>query len=110
MTPLPLASEIALAGLVVVAAVYDIRLRRIPNWLAAAGFCLGFILNTPILRLDGLALAGLGAMLALAIYLPLFTLRAMAGGDVTLMGAICALTGPRHVIFLLLLTPILLGL
>src|SRR5260370_1495562 len=107
MTPLPLASEIALAGLVVVAAVYDIRLRRIPNWLAAAGFCLGFILKTAILRLDGLALAGLGAMLALALYLPLFALRALGGGDVKLMCAIAALTVPRNLIILLLLPSIL---
>src|SRR5260370_9434240 len=109
MTPLPLASEIALAGLVVVAAVYDIRVRRIPNGLGAGGFCRGFILNTAILRLDGLALAGLGAMLALAIYLPLFALRAMGGGDVKLMVAIGALTGPRNWIILFLLTAILGG-
>lgn len=38
------------------------------------------------------ALAGTGA--ALAIYLPLYLLRAVGGGDVKLMAAVGAITGP----------------
>jgi len=106
ITPLPLACEVSLAALVVVAAVYDIRFRRIPNWLALAGFSIALILNTAILHLAGLERAALGAGLALALYLPLFALRAMGGGDVKLMVAIGAFTGPGNWIVLFLITAI----
>ena len=109
MTPLPLASEIALAILVLAAAIYDIRFRRIPNWLVLSGFCLALVLNVALLRLDGLTLAGLGAVLAFAVYLPLFALRAMGAGDVKLMIAVGAFTGPRNWLILFLLTAILGG-
>jgi len=109
MTPLPPLSEIALAALVIVAAVYDIRFRRIPNWLVLAGFCLGLALNVFFLRLDGLILALLGAALAFAVYLPFFALRAMGAGDVKLMIAIGAFVGARNWLILFLITAILGG-
>ncbi len=109
MTPLPLVSEIALAALVIVAAVYDIRFRRIPNWLVVTGFGLGLALNIFFFRVDGLILALLGATLAFAIYLPFFALRAMGAGDVKLMIAIGAFVGARNWLILFLITAILGG-
>jgi len=109
MTPLPLLSEIALAALVVVAAVYDIRFRRIPNWLVVAGFCLGLTFNVFFHRVDGLILALLGAVLALIVYLPFFALRAMGAGDVKLMIAIGAFVGAKNWLILFLITAILGG-
>ena len=96
MTPLPPLSEIALAALVIVAAVYDIRFRRIPNWLVITGFGLGLALNVFSVRLEGLTLTLLGAGLAFAIYLPFFALHAMGAGDVKLMIAIGAFVGARN--------------
>ena len=109
MTPLPPLSEIALAALVIVAAVYDIRFRRIPNWLVITGFCLGLALNVFPVRLEGLTLTLLGAGLAFAIYLPFFALRAMGAGDVKLMIAIGAFVGARNWLILFLITAILGG-
>jgi prepilin peptidase CpaA len=109
MTPLPLPSEIALAALVIVAAVYDIRFRRIPNWLVVSGFCLGLALNVYFHRADGLILTLLGAVLALAVYLPFFALRAMGAGDVKLMIAIGAFVGAKNWLILFLITAILGG-
>jgi prepilin peptidase CpaA len=109
MTPLPLVSEIALAALVIVAAVYDIRFRRIPNWLVVTGFCLGFALNVFFLRVDGFILAILGAVLAFAVYLPFFALRAMGAGDVKLMIAIGTFVGAKNWLILFLITAILGG-
>src|SRR5260370_7182149 len=109
MTPLPPLSEIALAALVIVAAVFDIRFRRIPNWLVVAGFCSGLALNVFFFRVDGLILALLGAALAFAVYLPFFALRAMGAGDVKLMIAIGAFMGARNSLILFLITSILLG-
>ena len=85
-----------LAALVLVAAVFDVRLKRIPNWLCATGLVLGLVLNFRFMQFAGLRQAGLGAALALAVYFPLFALRAMGGGDVKLMAAIGALAGPSN--------------
>jgi prepilin peptidase CpaA len=93
---------IALALLVIAAAVFDLRTRRIPNWLCLAGFLCGLILNTRE--------AILGAGLALLIYVPLFALRAMGGGDVKLMAAVGSLAGPRGWIAIFLVTAIAGGL
>ena len=106
---MPPPSEIALTALVIVAAVYDIRFRRIPNWLVVAGFCLGLALNIFFFRVDGLILALFGAALAFAIYLPFFALRAMGAGDVKLMIAIGAFVGARNWLILFLITAILGG-
>jgi len=38
--------EALLMAVVLGAAVYDVRYRRIPNWLSVAGVVLGFVLNT----------------------------------------------------------------
>jgi prepilin peptidase CpaA len=109
MTPLPPVSEIALAALVVTAAVYDIRFRRIPNWLVVTGLCLGLALNVFFLRVDGLILALLGAALAFGVYLPFFALRAMGAGDVKLMIAIGAFVGGKNWLVLFFITAILGG-
>ena len=109
MTPLAPVSEALLAALVLVAAIYDIRFRRIPNWLVLTGFCLGVAFNTYFLRVDGLILSLLGAALAFAVYLPFFALRAMGAGDVKLMIAVGAFVGAKNWLILFLMTAILGG-
>ena len=71
-----------------VAAVFDLRTRRIPNWLCAAGFIAGFACQIALFRWTGARDAALGAGIALLIYIPLFALRAVGGGDVKLMAAV----------------------
>jgi prepilin peptidase CpaA len=94
---------IALTAITVVAAFTDMRSRRIPNWLVMTGFIAGFGLNIALSGWDGLKAAALGFALALLIYVPLFILRAMGGGDVKLMAAVGSLAGPHawFAIFLL---------
>lgn len=96
MTAPPTACQIALAILVVAAAVYDARQRRIPNWLTLPGLLAGLLLSTILDGLDGLRGAALGTALALAVYVPLYALRALGGGDVKLMAAVGALAGPSN--------------
>ena len=78
---------------VVVAAVFDLRWRRVPNWLTASGALLGIVLNT-VFGAWWSSLEGLG--LALLIYVPLYLLRGMGGGDVKLMAAVGAIAGPGN--------------
>jgi prepilin peptidase CpaA len=106
ITRLPIAIEIALAALVIVAAVFDLRFRRIPNWLVLTGICVGFALNGFLFGLHGLGRAGLGFAVAAAIYVPLFALRAMGAGDVKLMAAAGSMTGASNWFAVFLITAI----
>ncbi|MBI4876343.1 MAG: prepilin peptidase [Acidobacteria bacterium] len=83
-------AAILLAALVLVAAIYDWRLRRIPNWLTLSGIAAGFALNA---WFGNVREAAIGFALAVAVYLPLFALRAMGGGDLKLMAAVGAVAG-----------------
>src|SRR5437588_6626383 len=91
MTP-PVA--ILMVLLVLTAAVFDIRSRRIPNWLTLSGIILGFALNALLaypFPLEGVKHAGLGMLFAFAVYFVLYLIHAMGAGDVKLMAAIGAL-------------------
>src|SRR6185312_8609054 len=96
MTPasLPLAIKILVVSTVLIAALYDLRDRRIPNWVCFAALPLGVFGNVLLLGLAGglSSLEGIG--LAMLIYLPLYLLRGMGAGDVKLMMAIGAAVGP----------------
>jgi prepilin peptidase CpaA len=99
-----------LIALVVAAATYDFRFRRIPNWLNLSGIILGLGLNTLLFAQHGFFASLLGVFLAAALYVPLYLLRAMGGGDVKLMSAVAAITGPKRWIFVLACTAIAGGL
>ena len=96
--------QVLLLLLVIPAALYDSRQRRVPNWLALAGLLLGIGLNSFLYESAGLwtSLKGLG--LACLIYFPLYFLRAMGAGDVKLMAAIGAIAGPANWLGILVLT------
>jgi prepilin peptidase CpaA len=96
------APQIFLAVLVLAAALFDLRTRRIPNWLCAAGFVCGFACQT-------VREAAFGAGIALLIYVPLFALRAVGGGDVKLMAAVGSIAGPTAWIAIFLITAIIGG-
>jgi prepilin peptidase CpaA len=90
--------QVILLTLVVGAAIYDVRYRRIPNWLTVTGVLAGIAMNTFLAwespqRWIGcfFALKGLG--LAFFLYLALYAIRAMGAGDVKLMAAVGAMTG-----------------
>ena len=94
---MPLAPAIvaALLVLAVLAAIWDLRTRRIPNWLVLAGLIAGFGLNGLLYGLQGLATAGLGMIVGFGVYLVFFLLRAMGAGDVKFMAAVGSLVGWR---------------
>jgi len=107
---LPLAPiQFALVALVTVAALWDLRVRRIPNWLTATGVVGGLGMNFALQGWSGLGSAAEGLGLALLVYVPLFLLRAMGGGDMKLMAAAGALIGPVNWLVLFLLTSMLGG-
>ena len=112
----PRAVEVLLLVLVLVASVYDVRYRRIPNWLTASGALAGLILNafleTPapaVLSFAGLLFALKGLGLAFGVYLLLYAIRAMGAGDVKLMAAVGALVGAQNWFGIFLVAAILGG-
>jgi prepilin peptidase CpaA len=95
---MPPVTKVLLLLLVVPAAVFDYRERRIPNWLVLAGILLGTAMNA-FLTYDlpsatiGLLFSLEGFGLAFAVYFPLYLLRGMGAGDVKLMAAVGAIVG-----------------
>ena len=71
------------------------RERRIPNWLTFSGIVVGFVLNGVVNGLAGLEFAGLGFLIASAIYMVLYIIHAKSAGDVKLMAAVGAMVGWR---------------
>jgi len=101
---MPLAPAIiaVLLVLAALAAYWDLRTRRIPNWLTLAGLVSGFGLNGALYGLEGLERAGLGMLTGFGIYFALHLLHAMGAGDVKLMAAVGSLVGWRwwfHIFF-----------
>ncbi|MCU0248107.1 MAG: A24 family peptidase [Bryobacter sp.] len=109
MEPVPILQAAVLALLTLVAAALDVHSRRIPNWLTATGLVAGLAVQFFLSGAVGLRTAALGFGLAVLIYIPLFALRAMGGGDVKLMAALGALLGPERWFAVFLLTAILGG-
>jgi prepilin peptidase CpaA len=107
--PMPLVLKMALLAVAVAAGVYDLRTRKIPNWLNLSGVILGLGLNTLLLHGHGLLLAMLGLGLSLLVYLPLYAVRGMGAGDVKLMAAIGSMAGPQNWLGIFLVTAILGG-
>ena len=86
-----------LIGLLAVAALTDLRSRRIPNLLVFGGAVFAILYNGffPYYRNENgwlLALGGLGV--GLLVFMPFYLLRAMGAGDVKLMAMVGAFLGP----------------
>jgi prepilin peptidase CpaA len=106
----PLGISATLITLILVAAVYDVLYRRIPNWLTAGGVIAGIALNSFIYRgWPGLRLSLAGLTVGFAVYFILYSLRAMGAGDVKLMAAVGALVGMGDWFGIFLITAIVGG-
>jgi prepilin peptidase CpaA len=101
---------LVLLALLIGAAVYDVRYRKIPNWLSMSGIVLGFAINFAIGPPEGGVLFALkGFAAGFGLYLLLYVLRAMGAGDVKLMGAVGALVGAERWFGIFLVTAIVGG-
>lgn len=107
---MPTALKIPLIALVLAAAIYDLRFRRIPNWLNLSGVILGLGINMLLFSGHGLTLALLGIACSLAVYIPLYLVRGMGAGDVKLMAGVGAIAGPSNWFVIFIATALLGGL
>ena len=87
---------------VIAAAYFDVRSRRIPNWLIAVGGLAALASGSP-------RTIAAGAALAAAVYLPLYLLRALGAGDVKLMLIVGAFAGPQNWLAIFVLSALIGG-
>ena len=80
-------------GIALIAIYYDVRWRRIPNWLTYPAMLLGFIVHGITEGWNGVLSSGGGMAVGFIIFLIFYLLRLMGGGDVKLMAAMGALVG-----------------
>jgi len=110
MTLPPPGVAVILVTLVLIAAVYDVRFRRIPNWLTVSGVVVGLALNTFLFPVwPGLKIALVGFAVAFGVYFILYALHAMGAGDAKLMAGVGALVGWQDWFGIFILTAILGG-
>jgi prepilin peptidase CpaA len=93
------ASAIATAA-ASLAAVVDVRSRRIPNWLTVGLVVGGVLLSVWRNGPAGVWMPLAGATLGLAILLPFYALRAIGAGDVKLLAGLGAVLGPQLLVSL----------
>ena len=101
--------KIVLLGIALAAGAYDLRYRRIPNWLNLSGLVVGFGVNAALSGWHGTAAASLGMLCALVVYVPLYLVHGMGAGDVKLMAAVGAMVGPGSWLEIFLVTAIIGG-
>jgi prepilin peptidase CpaA len=83
------------------AAVWDIRSRRIPNWLVFPFLLAGITVSTVVGGWSGLQHSILGIVLAAVLMGVFYALGGMGMGDVKLCAAVGAWIGPHQLVFAL---------
>lgn len=89
-SPEGLAVAAPLIALGLIAAIMDLRFRRIPNWLCGLLAGLGLATAAWLGGLDALFMHGLHLVAALALGMGLFALRVFGGGDAKFYAAVAA--------------------
>ena len=92
-------SDIAAISVALVACVFDLYSRRIPNALTFGAAAVALVVAAALGGASGAwsSLRGLG--IGLAIWLPIYALGGMGAGDVKLMAAIGAWLGPADAFY-----------
>ena len=103
-------AHVIIATTALTGCIWDLRTRRIPNYLTfgAAALGVGYALIT-----GGWAAAGLSAAgwaVGLMLFIPFFCLRGLGGGDVKLLAALGAWFGPAGMLVLAFYTALAGGL
>ena len=88
---------VCLAGVLLLAAIYDRRSHRIPNLLTYPTMVVGLAYHCLTSGLDGFFLSAGGLALGIGIFILPYLMGGMGAGDAKLMGAVGSILGPRGV-------------
>lgn len=97
MTGLLHGAQFGLPVLLSLAAVLDVRQRRIPNLLSLGGVVAGLTLWAWQSGMSGVLYGMAGLLVGGGLFLPFYVVRGMGAGDVKLMAAVGTFLGPYHV-------------
>jgi len=93
-------SSFAAAIVSFVACLTDLKWRRIPNVLTLGGAAAALLVHLVLRGPAGVGSAAAGWAVGLALFLPVFALRGIGGGDVKLLAALGAWLGPMPAVWL----------
>lgn len=85
--------KFALFFVLALAVAYDLRERRIPNYLILGGLALALAFSVPGGMVDGIGRSLAGILLGTALFFPLFAVRLVGAGDVKLFGVVGGFIG-----------------
>jgi prepilin peptidase CpaA len=104
-----IAASAGAAGVAGWAGWFDLRVRKIPNWLTIPALLGGVAVSTLFWGWLGTKAALEGAGISLGVLLPFVLLRGLGAGDWKLMGALGAFLGPARTVVVLLGTVLIAG-
>lgn len=90
--------EVLVITVSAVAAAWDLRFRKVPNWLVLVGIITGAAANMMLFGPPGLWASAAGTALGMAILFIPYVLGGIGAGDVKLLGCLGAIVGPQRVI------------
>jgi prepilin peptidase CpaA len=91
---------IAVLTIAGIAAVCDIRSRRIPNVLTFGGALVAFVYSIAAGGMNALGISLAGWFVGAALFFPFFAVGGMGAGDVKLLAALAAWLGPLDAMWL----------
>lgn len=95
--------------ILLIAAIFDMRFHKIPNWLTYSTMAGAIIYHTGINGWEGLLFCGGGLGLGIAILIIPYLMGGMGAGDSKLMGAVGGVLGLKGVVMAFLFTAIVGG-
>jgi prepilin peptidase CpaA len=98
----PVVMWVAVLAAAGVATIWDLRTRRVPNWLTGPLFVTGLVVAVLSGGVAGVVSATIAALLLAGPYVVLFILARGGAGDAKLMGAAGACLGLQHGVVALL--------
>src|SRR6185437_8086677 len=99
---LPTVPQLASVFIGPLGCITDLTNRRIPNILTLSGAGGAFVFFLATAGWHGLAWSAGGWAVGLVMFLPLFLLRGLGGGDIKLVAALGAWVGPSNAAWLAL--------
>lgn len=109
LEPPTIVLAVAVGAYTLLAAAWDIRFRRIPNWLNVSALALGLIYQYAFYGMAGLSEAGSGFAIGFGTLFVLWLIGGGGAGDVKLLGALGVWLGFSSTFRVIVISAVLVG-